>query len=127
MAKPIFIAASPNSERDDVFLAESLSRRPWRWRNPAKVRELEQQVSKFLDHRPAVAFDSARSSLFALLKAYGIGDGDEVIIPGFTCLVVANPIIWTGARITHNPLLQHMPVLFRPFLRFRRFPLLPGL
>ena len=98
MAKPIFIAASPNSERDDVFLAESLSRRPWRWRNPAEVRELEQQVGKFLDHKPAVAFDSARSSLCALLKAYGIGDGDEVIVPGFTCLVVANPIIWTGAR-----------------------------
>ena len=98
MSKPIFIAASPNTERDDVLLAAKLMNRFWSWKRTDKVKELEQQVSKFLNKRPAIAFDSARSSLYAILKAYGIGEGDEVILPGFTCLVVANPVIWTGAR-----------------------------
>ncbi|MFQ5493516.1 MAG: DegT/DnrJ/EryC1/StrS family aminotransferase [Candidatus Dojkabacteria bacterium] len=46
----------------------------------------------------AVAFDSARSSFYSILAAYGIGEGDEVIIPAFTCLVITNPVIWVGAK-----------------------------
>ncbi|HRN71030.1 MAG TPA: DegT/DnrJ/EryC1/StrS family aminotransferase, partial [Candidatus Woesebacteria bacterium] len=46
----------------------------------------------------AVAMDSARSAFYLLLKAYGIGPGDEVILPSFSCLVIANPVIWVGAK-----------------------------
>ena len=37
-------------------------------------------------------------ALFAILEALGIGPGDEVIIPGFTCVVVPNAILYRGAR-----------------------------
>ena len=39
-----------------------------------------------------------RVGFYALLKANGIGKGDEVIIPGFTCVVVPNAIIYLGAK-----------------------------
>lgn len=39
-----------------------------------------------------------RVGLFALLKAMGVGKGDEVIIPAFTCVVVPNAIIYLGAK-----------------------------
>lgn len=39
-----------------------------------------------------------RVALYALLKAMKIGIGDEVIIPGFTCVVVPNAIKYTGAQ-----------------------------
>ena len=39
-----------------------------------------------------------RVGLYALLKANGIGKGDEVIIPAFTCVVVPNAIIYLGAK-----------------------------
>jgi dTDP-4-amino-4,6-dideoxygalactose transaminase len=39
-----------------------------------------------------------RVALYALLKAMGVGDGDEVILPGFTCVVVPNAIKYTGAK-----------------------------
>lgn len=42
-------------------------------------------------------FWKGRVALYAILKALGIGKGDEVIIPGFTCVVVPNAVIYTGA------------------------------
>ena len=39
-----------------------------------------------------------RVGFYALLKANGIGKGDEVIIPAFTCVVVPNAIIYLGAK-----------------------------
>jgi len=38
-----------------------------------------------------------RVGLYAVLKAMGIGPGDEVILPAFTCVVVPNAILYTGA------------------------------
>jgi len=45
-----------------------------------------------------VTFSSGRNSLRAILKAMGIGEGDEVLIPGFTCVVVPYTILHCGAR-----------------------------
>lgn len=39
-----------------------------------------------------------RVALFALLKAMGVGLGDEVLVQGYTCVVVANAIIYLGAK-----------------------------
>lgn len=38
-----------------------------------------------------------RVALFAILKAIGVTEGDEVIIPAFTCVVVPNAIKYLGA------------------------------
>ena len=39
-----------------------------------------------------------RVALYALLKAMDVGKDDEVILPAFTCVVVANAIIYLGAK-----------------------------
>jgi perosamine synthetase len=44
----------------------------------------------------AVGFPSGRSSLTTLLKASSVGDGDEVIATGYTCMAVAEGIIASG-------------------------------
>jgi len=38
-----------------------------------------------------------RVGLYGILKALNVGEGDEVILPAFTCVVVANAIIYLGA------------------------------
>jgi hypothetical protein len=43
-------------------------------------------------------FFKGRIALYAILKAIGIKSGGEVIIPGFTCVVVPNAIIYVGAK-----------------------------
>jgi perosamine synthetase len=46
----------------------------------------------------ACAFWKGRVALYAILQALGIGPGDEVVLPGFTCVVVANSVSFTGAK-----------------------------
>jgi hypothetical protein len=43
-------------------------------------------------------FFKGRVALYAVLKAIGIKPGDEVILPGFTCIVVPNAIIYTWRK-----------------------------
>jgi len=43
-------------------------------------------------------FFKGRIGLYALLKAMNITKDDEVILPGFTCVVVPNAIIYCGAK-----------------------------
>ena len=46
----------------------------------------------------AFSFWKGRVALYAILKAMGIGGGDEVILPGFTCVVVPNAVRFAGAK-----------------------------
>jgi perosamine synthetase len=43
-------------------------------------------------------FWRGRVALYAILRALGIGSGDEVIVPAFTCVAVPNAVLYTGAR-----------------------------
>jgi dTDP-4-amino-4,6-dideoxygalactose transaminase len=43
-------------------------------------------------------FFKGRVALYAILKAIGVKQGHEIIIPGFTCIVVPNAIIYLGAK-----------------------------
>lgn len=42
-------------------------------------------------------FSKGRIALYAILKAMGISDGDEVLLQGFTCVAVPLPILHLGA------------------------------
>ncbi|MGA2915485.1 MAG: DegT/DnrJ/EryC1/StrS family aminotransferase [Sedimentisphaerales bacterium] len=46
----------------------------------------------------AFAFWKGRVALYAILKALGIASGDEVILPGYTCVVDVNAIKYLGAK-----------------------------
>ncbi len=51
-----------------------------------------------LDPKHISLYWKGRVGLFAILEAMGIGAGDEVIIPGYTCVVVPNAILYRGAQ-----------------------------
>ena len=57
------------------------------------------EIDKYLKCSPENIFFywKGRTALYALLKAMGIGPGDEVIVQGYTCVVVANAILYLGA------------------------------
>jgi hypothetical protein len=50
------------------------------------------------DPGPGVSFAAGRMAFYAVLNALGVGSGDEVILPGFTCSVMPNAVWRTGAR-----------------------------
>lgn len=95
--KPIFIASSPNTQFDDFKLALKLLFSPSSWKNNKNVKVLEDNLSRYLNVKYSHAVDSGRSALYIILKSLGVKENDEVIVPSFTCLVVANAVRWTGA------------------------------
>ncbi|MHC4159150.1 MAG: DegT/DnrJ/EryC1/StrS family aminotransferase, partial [Planctomycetota bacterium] len=46
----------------------------------------------------ALSFWKGRVALYAILKAMGIGQSDEVILPGYTCVMDVNPIKYLGGN-----------------------------
>jgi dTDP-4-amino-4,6-dideoxygalactose transaminase len=58
------------------------------------------EIAKYLDASPHQIFLywKGRIGLYSILKSMGIQEGDEVILPAFTCVVVPNAIIYLGAK-----------------------------
>ena len=88
----ISASLSPNTEPDDVLLAVKTLFTPWKWQKG----EALLGVRRWFGNKITL-FSSGRVALFALLKSFGIGEGDEVIIQAFTCVAVPNSILWVGA------------------------------
>jgi len=97
--KPISISLSPNTERDDVLLALKgiLGFGFLRSRGSA-IDSLEQEFGKRVGVRHAVSFNSGRSALMAILHAFNLEKGDEVLLQAFTCNAVPNPVLWSGLK-----------------------------
>jgi perosamine synthetase len=60
--------------------------------------EYEQSFASKIGKGKCLSFASGRMALYELLSIYKIGREDEVIVTGFTCSVVIESIIKTGAR-----------------------------
>src|SRR5207302_4048887 len=63
----------------------------------AAVRRFEAAFARAVGTADAVSFAASRMALYAILEALGIGAGDEVIVPAFTCVVVPNAVRYRGA------------------------------
>lgn len=88
---------SPNTEADDVQEAIRVLLHPASWQQGTAIYEVERWLMKHLGASSTVSFDSGRSAILAILQAFGIGAGDEVLTQAFTCVAVPNSIRWTGA------------------------------
>ena len=58
----------------------------------------EASFCKLFCSRAAFGFWKGRVALYAILKALDVGQGDEVILPGYTCVMDVNPIKYLGAK-----------------------------
>ncbi|MDD3729034.1 MAG: DegT/DnrJ/EryC1/StrS family aminotransferase [Candidatus Pacebacteria bacterium] len=97
-ARPISISLSPNTQRDDVFLALKLIFQFWKWKKGKETLKLEEEFKKYIGAKYAFSFNSGRSSLFAILKSLDIKEGEEVLLQGFTCNAAVNPVIWAKLK-----------------------------
>jgi|SRR5436190_13457 len=62
------------------------------------IRAYEKAFAEFVGVDHAFSFAAGRVGLFGLLRALGIGEGDDVLLQVPTHIVVANAITYTGAR-----------------------------
>jgi dTDP-4-amino-4,6-dideoxygalactose transaminase len=62
------------------------------------VTKFENAFAEWLGVKHAFAFWKGRVAMYAILRAIGVGKDDEVILPGYTCVMDVNPIKYLGAK-----------------------------
>ena len=62
-------------------------------------KEFEEELSKYLDVKRVKLLSSATSSMELALKIFGIGEGDEVIVPAYTYASTSNVVFHLGAKV----------------------------
>ena len=74
----------------DVLRTPNLSLGP-------KVQEFERAISNYVGTSDAIAVHSGTSALHLCIRSLGISDGDEVIVPSFAFIAVANVVRYERA------------------------------
>lgn len=67
------------------------------WAKGPYVTEFEEAIESYLGVEHAITYNSGTTALVGALKAAGIGEGDEVIVPSFTFIATANAVRLVGA------------------------------
>lgn len=68
------------------------------WAAGPEVEEFEELVAGYIGRKYGAAFNSGTSALHAILLAYDLKAGDEVIVPSFTFIATANAALFVGAK-----------------------------
>lgn len=84
------------AESDIAAVVETL-RSDWLTTGP-KVADFESHFAQAAGARYAVALNSGTAALHAAMDAYGVGPGDEVIVPANTFVATANAVLYAGAK-----------------------------
>lgn len=63
------------------------------------VRAFEEKFASFCGVKHAICVSSGTAAAFLTLKALSIGAGDEVIVPSFSFIATASPIVHVGAKL----------------------------
>jgi len=85
---------SPSFSLKDAITSARLIARP-----PAdapRVQEFEREFATFIGVKHAIMTPSARYAFYLVLRAYGIGAGDEVVIPGLTYFAIPSIAVTAG-------------------------------
>lgn len=85
-------------DKSDVSAVESVVRSGKFWAEGNQIREFEERLAAYIGRRYCLVFNSGTSAMHALLAAYEIKQGDEVIVPSFTFISTANAPLFVGAR-----------------------------
>ncbi|MBI3332089.1 DegT/DnrJ/EryC1/StrS aminotransferase family protein [Candidatus Peregrinibacteria bacterium] len=96
MFSPIHHTFAPLGDLSQCLLAFALTLQPWKYKRGAAVKRLERALAEKFECE-AYTFGSGREALLALLKALKVRPGEEVIVQGYTCVVVPNAIHASGA------------------------------
>ena len=82
----------------DCFVALTLLINKSHLQHGKYIKKFEKSFADYLGVSYAYSFFGGRIGLSAILYALNITEGDEIILPGYTCVVVPNAIIYRGAR-----------------------------
>jgi len=64
-----------------------------------KTKLFEQKITEYCGNKKTLCVNSATFGLEIIMRWFGIGEGDEVIIPAYTYTATGNTVIHTGAKL----------------------------
>lgn len=85
-------------DEDDIETVNRTLRSGMNWAIGSNVTQFETEIAEYIGAKYCLTFNSGTSALHAALIAYGIGKGDEVIVPSFTFIATANAPLFVGAK-----------------------------
>jgi len=94
----IISLGSMTLDYDDVKLAKEWLKNRFHWMDEGVVSEYESAFARWNRSNYAFAFMGGRVALSACVYALGLKPGDEVILPGYTCVVVPNALHYAGIK-----------------------------
>lgn len=63
-----------------------------------KTKRLEQELTTYVGSKKTLCVGSATQGMELMLRWFGVGEGDEVIIPAYTYCATANVVMHVGAK-----------------------------
>lgn len=95
MPSPVHHTFGPHVDSAYLRKVLLLSYAPWRYVRGTAPLRLKAALREKYKAEPAL-FSSGRQSLYALFKALNVKPGEEIIVQGYTCVVVPNAIHAAG-------------------------------
>ncbi|HYB61060.1 MAG TPA: DegT/DnrJ/EryC1/StrS family aminotransferase [Methylomirabilota bacterium] len=88
--------SAPDIREEDIAAVAGVLRTPRLSLGP-KLEEFERAIAGYVGAGHAVGVSSGTAGLHLLVRALGIGPGDEVIVPSFAFIAVANVLLYERA------------------------------
>lgn len=88
-------------DKEDIEMVSDTINRATYWNtdsNRPTVEDFEAIISRYMESKYCVTFNSGTSALHAILLAHDIKQEDEVIVPSFTFIATANASLFVGAK-----------------------------
>lgn len=96
--KPVFIASTPNVQKDDLKISRKLLFNKRIWRTGKFENVVKEKISVITGNKYVHLYDTGRASLYSLFKSLEFQPDSEVIIQAFTCLAVPLSIKWAKCK-----------------------------
>jgi len=85
-------------DEDDVKMVKEAVQRGMYWAIGPNIEKFEEMLADYIGTKYALVFNSGTSVLHSVLLSYGMGKGDEVIVPSFTFIATANAPLFVDAK-----------------------------
>ena len=85
------------TDDEDIALISKVIKRGANWALGPEIEELENKIKDYVGCDYCISLNSGTSALHATFLAYGLGTGDEIIVPSFSFIATANSTLFVNS------------------------------
>ncbi len=93
---------SATLDLDDVAMTKRMLKERKNWLESSVVKKYENEFANWNGSKYAFAFMSGRVALSSCIHALNLKPDDEVILPGYTCVVIPNAFHFSGIKTKYS-------------------------